>query len=626
MNTMKRFRYSIFLLALAACPLLFGSCEKEQTEGVDLVETTRIKQIGHRTAVCVGYVRGVYAERGVRYADTDEPYRVVTLPDGGGGDTFEATLTGLETGHTYTCCVYALANGKLFLGEAKTFRTLEEGAPYLLTGEAAQVGHRTATLDGYVFTNGGQEILERGFCYGTAAEPTLEDETSVSAAVEGGLGRMTYVAEGLTDKTDYHARIYLRTAKGLFYSPAVEFRTRSYNKPRIAITGFERRGEQIVVQAEASAAEPADEELEIACGVIVGTTDDPTQGTVYTAEKTTFGKFEVAVPADRDAGYIWAWAGNKEGREISNAATSRASIRLEEGMDIRSRWFAPAFTIENLGILEAPVEEAGVCWSETGEPTLEGGHRAFSAHGAFTPATYRMPLFYGLKAATTYRVRAYVTNSYGTAYSRTAEITTAPDLFDTHVRVTSRGGQKGPDFNAWQVICNDHNTGGNNVPRESLTPFFGNEIYGGWVDACDKGYGTVMNGIIYKLSGETDGLFKLDVLFYYRKTVSASATQFTSYITFSRNADGSFRFRDFSPHATIAKAKTEQSREQLRRMFTYFNEHDFYFEWGIPQADFEKRVAGTTTTGSENKTDGPIWMVPVDEPQNYWTFTDKHYK
>lgn len=614
---MKRFKYGLILLA-GVCALL-AACSDDETEGVDVVETTRVKEIGYQSAVCVGYVRGVCSERGVCFTDESAPDRVVTLPAPNGGDTFEVTLSGLEKGRDYACWVYARVNGQVVRGETKRFRTLEEGEPYLLAGEAGEVEHTSAMLDGYVFTNGGREILERGFCYGPVEEPTVDDERCETLPIEGGLGRMNAQVNGLTDKTDYFVRIYIRTDEGVSYSPVVGFRTRQYNKPIVSIVGFERRGDRIVVRAKTSVQEAADETLETRCGICVGNTEDYDRGTEYTSPTTTIGEYEVEIAASDNVGYIWAWASNKEGKEISNVATSRASVRLEAAMDIRSRWLSPTFTIENLGIFDADVTAAGVCWSETDpEPTVEGDHKVFKTDETLTPNTYTMPLFFGLKTATAYHVRAYVTNQYGTSYSKTVEITTREDLFDGHIRVGTAGKYL-PYMNAWQIICNDHNTGSNNVPVECLSPFFRDEIYGGWIEACSEGYGTVMNGIIYKLTGETDGVLNIDVLFYYRKTVSSGAVQFTSKLTCARNADGTFRFRDFTPASTIDKAKTEKSKEQLRRMFTYFHEHDFYFEWGARDYEF---------AGSGNKIDtenGPLWLVPVDEPQNYWTFTNKHY-
>lgn len=639
---MKRFKYTIFLLALTACTLLCGACEDEQTEGVDLVETTRIKDIGHETAVCVGYVRGTCSERGVCYADLTTPDRIVTLTAKGGGETFEVTLTGLETGHSYTCYVYARANGQIVRGEAKTFRTLEEGQPYLLTGKAINVKHHSATLEGYVFTNGGQEILERGFCYGTAAEPSLDDETCARVTLEGGLGQMSLDVDGLADKTDYYACIYLRTAAGLFYSPVTRFRTLSYNKPRIAITGFERQGEQIVVHAKSSAVDPADEELETACGVIVGTTDDYEQGTVYPAETTTIGEFKVVVPADRNAGYIWAWASNKEGREMSNAATSRASVSLEEKIDVRSRWMAPTFSIENLGILDGDVLEAGVCWSETGDATVESDRKVCTE--ALAPGTYAMPLFYGLKTGTTYRVRAYVTNPYGTAYSKAVEVTTAPDLFDTYAGASGgtvrKRGTQAPYFYGWQVISNDPPLSTtswaycNNVPHSLLTDAFRTQ-YDTWNDMLIAGTDYRMSGVIYRITsmtGTEEAVTggEMSMQFYVCKKTSVSGSSYTHTFEFIRNADGTMVFGDkikWSAASPYSKFSDELKAE-VDKVYTYFTEHPFYLEWGVEWETFKDKVTGSTSStvnaDHPNRNDGPIWMVPVDEPEKYWTLTNKH--
>ncbi len=628
---MKRFKYGLSLLALAACALFAGACNDDETEGVDVVETTRVKEIGYRSAVCVGYVKGVCSERGVCYFDAAAPDRVLTLKAPQGGDAFEVALPDLETGHDYSCYVYARAGGLVVKGEVKTFRTLEEGEPYLLAGEALNVEHTTATLEGYVFTGGGSEIQERGFCYGPVDDPSLDDEQCTTVSVEGGLGQMTADLTGLADKTDYSVRIYIRNGEGLYYSPVTTFRTRQYNKPGVSIVGFERRGDKIAVRAKTSVQDPADEELATSCGICVGNTDVYEQGTEYTASATGIGEYEVEIAANGNVGYIWAWASNKEGKEISNVATSRASVRLEADMDVRSRWMAPTFTIENLGIFDADITEAGVCWSETGtDPTVANDHKAYTAEGSLVPATYEMPLFFGLKTATAYRVRAYVTNQYGTSYSKAVEITTAPDLFDTHARVTGSGGSAGPDFNAWQIILNDVTNANNaNVPESCLSPAFLG-IYRGWDTACTNYSGYYMNGIIYQLTAQSDNTFTLKLFFYYRQSnASKSLKSFTSAITCQRNDDNTFQF---TAHTTPAGSTADiynksaaDDKLKFDQVFDYFADHRFYLEWGVPRADFEA-LRGTTSGGSENKTSGPIWMVPVDEPQNYWTFTEKHYK
>lgn len=617
---MKRFKYGLSLLALAACALFAAACNDDETEGVDVVETTRIKEIGYQSAVCVGYVKGACSERGVCYFDAAAPDQLRTVKAPHGGDTFEAALSDLETGRDYSCYVYARVNGQVVKGETKTFRTLEEGLPYLLAGEVRNVEHTSATLDGYVFTSGGSEILERGFCYGTADEPTLDDERCTVVPVEGGLGQMTADLTGLTDKTDYFVRIYLRSDEGLYYSPAASFRTRQYNKPLVSIVGFERRGDKIVVRAKTGVQDAADEELETSRGICVGDTDSYEQGTEYTASTAGIGEYEVEIPADGNVGFIWAWAGNKEGKEISNVATSRASVRLEAGMDVRSRWMAPSFTIENLGIFDAEILEAGVCWSETGaDPTVENDHRVYDAKDALVPAAYEMPLFFGLKTATAYRVRAYVTNQYGTSYSKPVEITTRGDLYDAHIRVKAGEGAKLPYMNGWQIILNDVTSAANaNVPEGLLSPAF-RAVYAGWDTACEAG-ASHMNGIIYRVRETTDGGAYLEIMFYYRTGAANSLKSFTNKISYQRNDDGTFRFKDYIRVSNaMYNGLSEENKAAIDKVFTYFRDHDFYLEWGA--RDYEFAQSGTAVD-SKN---GPIWMVPVDEPDNYWTFTNKHY-
>lgn len=68
------------------------------------------------------------------------------------------------------------------------------------------------------------------------------------------------------------------------------------------------------------------------------------------------------------------------------------------------------------------VDECGVCWSTEATPTIEGDHAA-----ATTPGTGAFTVeLAGLTQATTYYVRAYVTNSVGTAYGDEVTFTTLP--------------------------------------------------------------------------------------------------------------------------------------------------------------------------------------------------------
>ena len=70
----------------------------------------------------------------------------------------------------------------------------------------------------------------------------------------------------------------------------------------------------------------------------------------------------------------------------------------------------------------ATVTARGICWSTSQNPTISGSHTTDgTGTGSFTSAMT------GLTANTTYYVRAYATNSAGTAYGEEVSFTTLPD-------------------------------------------------------------------------------------------------------------------------------------------------------------------------------------------------------
>ena len=70
----------------------------------------------------------------------------------------------------------------------------------------------------------------------------------------------------------------------------------------------------------------------------------------------------------------------------------------------------------------ATVTERGICWGTSQNPTVSGSHTTDgTGTGSFTSAMT------GLTANTTYYVRAYATNSAGTAYGEEVSFTTLPD-------------------------------------------------------------------------------------------------------------------------------------------------------------------------------------------------------
>ena len=80
----------------------------------------------------------------------------------------------------------------------------------------------------------------------------------------------------------------------------------------------------------------------------------------------------------------------------------------------------------------SPVTARGICWNETGNPTIDDPHTTNgTGNGSFTATMTELTL------GTTYRVRAYATNSDGTGYGAEKTFTTTNGLPTVTVSIAS---------------------------------------------------------------------------------------------------------------------------------------------------------------------------------------------
>jgi hypothetical protein len=126
----------------------------------------------------------------------------------------------------------------------------------------------------------------------------------------------------------------------------------------------------------------------------------------------------------------------------------------------------------------ATITARGVCWSTSANPTTTNSCTSDgSGSGSFTSSIT------GLTQATTYHVRAYATNSVGTAYGEERTFTTSAVL-----SVTIQGDGSGivhstaPDINCGSGTCSQTYSYASVV---SLTPTAGlHSLFGGWSGHC----------------------------------------------------------------------------------------------------------------------------------------------
>ena len=156
-------------------------------------------------------------------------------------ETSEATISNnhQEVALTNTLLTYRLSNLKdetqyyvrayaqnkigVVYGAEKSFITQSAVVPTVQTTAVTNVSYTTATVGCDIISDGGADITERGVCYSTTANPTIED-----AKITGGIGAGSYTINltNLTDSTTYYVRAYAINKKGVAYGEQGAFTTK----------------------------------------------------------------------------------------------------------------------------------------------------------------------------------------------------------------------------------------------------------------------------------------------------------------------------------------------------------------------------------------------------------------
>ena len=146
-------------------------------------------------------------------------------------NTLYVELTGLKENTTYSY-YYEFHNGfnsmrtalKSFKTETTPITPPEIILPTVITAEVTEITTNSAQCGGEVTNDGGSEVTERGICWSTNENPTL-DNSHVAAGT--GTGTFTAAMSGLEANTTYHVRAYAVNEMGTAYGLDVEFTTSS---------------------------------------------------------------------------------------------------------------------------------------------------------------------------------------------------------------------------------------------------------------------------------------------------------------------------------------------------------------------------------------------------------------
>ena len=147
---------------------------------------------------------------------------------------FELTLTDLlsDTLYWYYYELFPNSSDAITIIQ-KTFHTQAFGQPgpptppvaelpTVVTGKVSEITANSARCAGEVTNDGGTEVTERGICWSTNVNPTINNSHSSAGT---GTGTFFAMMSGLSANTTYHVRVYATNEAGTVYGLDKEFTT-----------------------------------------------------------------------------------------------------------------------------------------------------------------------------------------------------------------------------------------------------------------------------------------------------------------------------------------------------------------------------------------------------------------
>jgi uncharacterized protein (TIGR02145 family) len=294
--------------------------------------------------------------------------------------------------------------------------------PLITTSEVSLITQTTASTGGNVTSDGGEAIQSRGVCWGIIKMPTLSGNKTVDSI---GTGSFVSVLTGLTTGTTYNVRAYATNSSGTGYGNILSFTTSQIAIPVLTTTQISSISSTTAVSGGNVLSDNGGSVN--ARGVCWSISANPTIFNSQTTETGVSSIFasNITKLAASTVYYVRAYATNRAGTGYGNEVsftTNQIAIPFLTTASITSITQTTAIsggnvTMDNGG----SVIERGVCWSMSQDPSLSDSKSTDGiGTGVFSSSIS------GLSLGTTYFVRAYATNSAGTAYGNNVSFKTSP--------------------------------------------------------------------------------------------------------------------------------------------------------------------------------------------------------
>ena len=294
----------------------------------------------------------------------------------------------------------------------------------LETWEISNITSTSADISGFVVAEG-DGFAESGICWSTSENPTIDDNNALTDNVDKAV--YTAQATGLDHLTSYFVRAYSKSTSGMvFYGKDLTFITLTH----VATVSVDDVTDITAATATSGGNVTYDGKADVtAKGVCWSMEEEPTVEGNLTEDGDGLGTFTSALTGlvGDITYYVRAYATNEAGIAYSNQISFKTPVGVAavstDSTDNITKTTATAYG-NALFTGGADITERGFCWATIENPTIADDHMA-SGNGL---GEFEVDLE-GLDAGTEYHIRAYVTNSQGTAYGEDLSFNTIPDEY-----------------------------------------------------------------------------------------------------------------------------------------------------------------------------------------------------
>ena len=162
------------------------------------------------------------SQRGVCWSTNQNPTISNNHSNNGiGTGSFTSQIIGLNDGTTYYVRAYATNAAGTAYGAQLSFTTLVI-LPTVTTSDTSNVTTNSATSGGKVMAQGSSPVTQRGVCWSTNQNPTINNFKTINGS---GIGSFTSQLTGLNSSTTYYIRAYATNATGTAYGDQRSFTT-----------------------------------------------------------------------------------------------------------------------------------------------------------------------------------------------------------------------------------------------------------------------------------------------------------------------------------------------------------------------------------------------------------------